>query len=263
VASMDDESPTGAFRNAAGAEALLAQRLVSLADTLVDDYDVADLLDRLVHTCLELLPVDQAGLMLLTPAHELRLVSSSHPNVRQLERLQLEHPEGGPSVECADKGEPVGIEDVGAPGSRWPVLAAAAAAGGYRSVYAVPMRLREEIIGVLTLLVSGDRPLSANERRLARALADVATIGILQQRSLHRASLLAEQLQTALNSRIVIEQAKGVLAEHGGVDMDTAYAALRTFSRNSNLKLSDVARSLAARRRDPDEVLRSLRRPPS
>ena len=260
---MGDDYPTGASRNAAGVKALLAQRLVSLADTLVDDYDVVDLLDRLVHTCIELLPVEQAGLMLHTPTQELRLVASSHKDVRRLERLQLEHPEGGPSVECASTGEPAGIDDITDEACPWPTFAKATAEAGYRSVYAVPMRLREEVIGALTLLVSENTPLSPNERRLAKALADVATIGILQQRSLHRASLLAEQLQTALNSRIVIEQAKGVLAEHGSVDMDTAYAALRTFSRNSNLKLTDVARSLVARQRDPDEVLRALRRPPS
>jgi GAF domain-containing protein len=257
---MGDDYPTGASQNAAGTEALLAQRLVSLADTLVDDYDVIDLLDRLVHTCLELLPVQQAGLMLHTPAKELRLVASSHQDVRRLEQLQLEHPEGGPSVECAMAGEPAGIDDVTEETGRWATFAKASAEAGYQSVYAVPMRLREEVIGALTLFGSGGTPLTANERRLAKALADVATIGILQQRSLHRASLLAEQLQTALNSRIVIEQAKGVLAEHGGVDMDTA---LRSFSRNSNLKLSAVAQSLAARERDPDEVLRALRRPPS
>lgn len=257
---MGEESTSGASRNAAGNDALLAQRLVSLADTLVDDYDVVDLLDRLVHTCLELLPVEQAGLMLLTSGQELRLVASSDKSVRRLERFQLDHAEAGPSVECVHTGEAVGVDDLTVPNERWPKFAAAAAAAGFRSVFVVPMRLRGDIIGALTMFVSREAPLSRNDRRLARALADVATIGILQQRSLHRASLLAEQLQTALNSRIVIEQAKGVLSEHAGVDMDVAYAALRTFSRNSNLKLSDVAASVVSRQRDPEEVLSALRR---
>lgn len=257
---MGEESTSGASRNAAGNDALLAQRLVSLADTLVDDYDVVDLLDRLVHTCLELLPVEQAGLMLLTSGQELRLVASSAKSVRRLERFQLDHAEGGPSVECVHTGEAVGADDLTVPNERWPKFAATAAAAGFRSVFVVPMRLRGDIIGALTMFVSREAPLTRNDRRLARALADVATIGILQQRSLHRASLLAEQLQMALNSRIVIEQAKGVLAEHAGVDMDVAYAALRTFSRNSNLKLSEVAASVVSRLRDPDEVLRALRR---
>jgi len=257
---MGEQDPSGASRNAGGSEALLAQRLVSLADTLVDDYDVVELLDRLVHTCLELLPVGQAGLMLLTSRKELRLVASSDKAVRRLERYQLEHAEGGPSVECVETGEAVGIDDLAAPNERWPKFARVSADAGFRSVYVVPMRLREDIIGALTLFMSTEAPLTRNDRRLARALADVATIGILQQRSLHRASLLAEQLQTALNSRIVIEQAKGVLAEHAGVDMDVAYAALRTFSRDSNLKLSEVAASVVSRQRDPDEVLRALRR---
>ncbi len=258
---MADDKPTDASPGAAGNEALLAQRLVTLADTMVDDYDVVDLLDRLVHTCLELLPVEQAGLMLLTSAQELRLVASSDKNVRRLERLQLDQDEGGPSVECVRTGEPTGIDHLSAVGDRWPVFTEAARAAGFRSVYVVPMRLREEVIGAMTLLVSREQPLTSNERRLARALADVATIGILQQRSLHRASLLAEQLQTALSTRIVIEQAKGVLAEHAGVDMDAAYAALRTFSRNANMKLSEVAATVASRRRDPEQVLRATRRP--
>ena len=257
---MGEESASGASRNAAGGEALLAQRLVSLADTLVDDYDVVDLLDRLVHTCLELLPVEQAGLMLLTSGKELRLVASSHKTVRRLERFQLDHAEGGPSVECVHTGEAVGVDDLAARSERWPKFARAASAAGFRSVYVVPMRLRGDIIGGLTLFLTREAPLTRTDRRLARALADVATIGILQQRSLHRASLLAEQLQTALNSRIVIEQAKGVLAEHAGVDMDVAYTALRTFSRNSNLKLNEVAASVVSRQRDPEEVLSALRR---
>jgi len=257
---MDDDIPSGVPNTAAGSEALLAQRLVSLADTLVDDYDVVDLLDRLVHTCLELLPVEQAGLMLLTSGKELRLVASSDKTVRRLERFQLDHAEGGPSVECVATGEAVGVDDLSGPNERWPKFARTAAAAGFRSVYVVPMRLREDIIGGLTLLVTREAPLTRNDRRLARALADVATIGILQQRSLQRASLLAEQLQTALNSRVVIEQAKGVLSEHAGIDMDVAYAALRTFSRNSNLKLSEVAASVVSRQRDPDEILSALRR---
>ncbi len=118
------------------------------------------------------------------------------------------------------------------------------------------MRLREQTIGALNLFGATTTRLSDADRAVARALADVATIGILQQRSLHRASLLAEQLQSALTTRIVIEQAKGVLAEHGRVEMGLAYAALRDYARGNNRKLGTVAEELVQRRLPPDEVLR-------
>ena len=117
------------------------------------------------------------------------------------------------------------------------------------------MRLRRETIGSLNLFVADGPPLGGADQRVAQALADVATIGILQQRSLHRASILAEQLQGALNTRIVIEQAKGVLAEFGGVGMDESFAALRRHARTGNLKLSDVAQRVVTSELPPGEVI--------
>jgi hypothetical protein len=146
------------------------------------------------------------------------------------------------------------------PGQAWPGYAGAASKAGYRSVYAVPLRLREQVVGGLVLHCTGADGLSDTEELVARALADAATVGMLQQRSLQQASARAEQLQAALDSRIVIEQAKGVLAEHGGVDMDTAFAALRAFSRNANLKVGDVAASLVSRSRAPVTVLGAVPR---
>ncbi|HET8767204.1 MAG TPA: GAF and ANTAR domain-containing protein [Pedococcus sp.] len=234
---------------------LLAQRFVSLADTLVDDYDVVDLLDQLVQSCVELLDVSQVGLMLVDQDGNLSLVASSSEKTRLLELLQIQTEEG-PCPQCVRERRAITVPDIAASRDEWPAFARAAEEAGFTSVQALPLRLRNETIGGLNLFNNADRPpLSIPEQRIAQSLADVATIGILQQRASQRASLLADQLQSALTSRIVVEQAKGVIAERGNLDMDAAFAHLRNWSRSHRRKLAEVADDVVQRRLDPTEVL--------
>jgi GAF domain-containing protein len=231
---------------------VLAETFVVLADTLVDDYDVVDLLDRLVTGCVDLLGVTAAGLLLDDQRGNLAVVASSNEEAHLLEILQLQADEG-PCLECIRTGVSVGSVDLQAE-RRWPAFAQAATEAGFRSVVAVPMRLRDQVIGALNLFQATPTPLPALDQRLAQALADVATIGILQQRTAHRSTQLAEQLQHALNSRIVIEQAKGVLAERNNVGMDRAFDLLRRYSRNRNTKLVDVALAVVQGELDPESL---------
>jgi transcriptional regulator with GAF, ATPase, and Fis domain len=221
----------------------LAQRFVSLADTLVDDYDVVEVLDGLMATCLDLLEVDEAGLLLNDAQGKLQRVASSSEEARLLELLQVQTREG-PCFESVQTGLAVAVPDIHGSRSRWPTFAARAASEGFRSVYAFPLRLRSSTIGSLNLFGARPDTLDDEARVIAKALADVATIGILQQRSIHRTSLLAENLQRALNTRIVVEQAKGILSERGSLPMDATFAVLRSYARSHNLKLSDLAHSV-------------------
>ena len=241
-------------------EALLARTFVALAGTLVDDYDVVDMLDGLVNTCVALLGVSQAGLMLADQRGDLHLMATSNEATRIVELFQLQSTEGGPCVQACRTGVAVDVDDL-TQETPWPRFADTAVAAGFRSVHAVPMRWHETTLGALNLFNEEPPSLGNEDQQLARAFADVATIAIVQQRSLHRSSQLVEQLQSALNSRIVIEQAKGVLAEHGKVGMDLAFVSLRGFARDHNLKLAALAEALVRRERSADDVLPGDPRP--
>lgn len=226
---------------------LLSDAFVGLADTLVDEYDVIDLLDRLVGYSVALLAADAAGVLLADGRRRLRVVASTNEQTEWMELMQLQADEG-PCVESFRTATPVSIVDLAdADGTaeRWPrFLAAVQDRGAFRSVHALPLRLRGEAIGTLNLFHREPGPLPEADLSLGQALADMATIGILSERAVRRSETANEQLQTALNNRVVVEQAKGVLAEHGGLGMDAAFDRLRRYARNHNRRLSDVAREV-------------------
>jgi GAF domain-containing protein len=255
---IGDGTSTGPGRTGDGRKRTLAETFVLLADTLVDDYDVVDMLDQLVTDCVSLLGITAAGLLLDDQKGNLAVVASSSEETRLLEIFQLQNDEG-PCLDCVRGGSTVVSDDLAADVERWPLFVPAAIEAGFRSVVAVPMRLRHQTIGGLNMFHARSEPIATDDRRLAQALADVATIGILQRRLSHRSTQVAEQLQHALNSRVVIEQAKGVLAERDQVDMETAFAALRHHARTHNLKLTDVA--LAVVRGELDTSAIGIRRP--
>jgi len=228
-------------------ETLLAHTFVDVADTLVADFDVVDFLTVLTSRCVELFELSEAGLLLADPPRGLRVAASSSHDARVQELLGLQH-DDGPSLDCYRTGEPVRCEDLSSAVERWPRFAPKALASGWASVHALPMHLRDDVIGSLNLLRAEPGSLPPADLVAAQALADVATIGILQHRAAEEHRLLAEQLLCALNSRIAIEQAKGVLAEHARLGMDEAFAALRRYARDNNQRLVDVSHAVVERR---------------
>ncbi len=239
-------------------QARLAEVFVVLADTLVADFDVAGLLDLLVRTCVDDLGATAAGLLLSDHQGVLRVAASSSEATALLEAFQIQAEEG-PCLDAFHTRRPVSA-DLTASDSAWPTFAPFAVSHGINHVDALPMRLRDQSIGALNLFHEHD--LTTIDLRVAQALADVATIGILHQEGARAGDLIIEQLQSALNSRVVIEQAKGVLAATGRVDMDTAFQQLRKYSRDNNAKLSVLASQIANRTLDPSVILQ-WRQPPA
>ena len=240
-----DSSVEREMNTPGGREARLTDVFVTLADTLVTDFDVADLFNDLADACVELLEVSAAGLMLVDPRGQLRVMASSSERSRMLELMEIQNDEG-PCLVCHATGVAVIVDDVAVDQERWPTFATQALGLGFRAAYALPMRLRDETIGALNLFHQDSGAVTQAALRVGQGLADIATIAILQRRALQRGFELNEQLQEALNSRIVIEQAKGVLAERLKSDMPTAFAVLRGYARRTNSRLSDVARAVVA-----------------
>jgi GAF domain-containing protein len=219
---------------------LLSETFVELTDTMVADFDVIDFLHLLTDRAARLLDVSAVGLLLADPRGELRVVAASSEAARLLELLQLEGDQG-PCLDCYRSGLPVTSADLTVD-VRWPQFAVAARLAEFSAVQALPMRLRDQVIGALNLFRDSPGGFDPEEVRVGQALADVATIGLLHERSMRRSDALNEQLQSALNSRVVIEQAKGKLAERLNSDMDEAFIVLRDHARSNNRRLSEVAR---------------------
>ena len=220
---------------------LLSDTFVELADTMVADFDVLDFLHMLTDRAVTLLAAAAAGVVLADPRGELRVAAASTEAAGLLELFQLQNDQG-PCLECFRTGRPVTAAGLAGPDPRWPRFAHAATQAGFAAVEALPMRLRDQVIGALNLFRAEPGPLGPADLRIAQALADVATIGLLHERTVRRREAVAEQLQAALNSRVVIEQAKGKLAERLGTDMDHAFTMLRDHARTTNQHLTDVAR---------------------
>jgi transcriptional regulator with GAF, ATPase, and Fis domain len=238
-------------------EERINRAFVTLADTLVDDYDVIDLLDRLVGFCVELLPTDAAGIVLGDARRELRAVAASEEAAHVMELLQLQSDEG-PCLDCFRSGRPVARDDLPAMRTSWPAFTEQLQGLGFRSAQALPMRLREETIGALNLFRTEPGRLSEEDLGIGQAMADVATVGLIQERTLTASELLATQLQTALTSRVQLEQAKGMLAERTGLPLGQAFQLMRDYARSRGRRLSDVAAQIIEGVLD-DEVLRKDR----
>jgi len=226
-------------------EILIARTFVEMADSLVDDFDVVDLLTRLADRCVEVFDVAAAGLMLATDG-ELRVLASSSEAMRVLELLEVQADEG-PCVDCYRSGKPIVNAVLDEVDSRWPQFAPKAVEAGFRSVHALPMRLRGHTIGALNMFRVDEGQMSEGDAVAAQALADVATIAILAHRTIRDEQIVNQQLTQALNTRVVIEQAKGVVAEGAGLDMESAFARLRRHARNHSLRLSDVAQAVSTK----------------
>jgi transcriptional regulator with GAF, ATPase, and Fis domain len=220
---------------------LLSDTCVDLADTMVADFDVIDFLHLLTDRTVALLAASAAGVMRAGPRGELRVAAASTEEAGLLELFQLQNDQG-PCLDCFRTGRPVTAAGLPGPAPRWPRFARAAARAGFTTVEALPMPLRDQVIGALNLFRAEPGRFDPADLRIAQALADVATIGLPHERHVRRHETVAEQLQAALNSRVVIEQAKGKLAERLSIDMDRAFTMLRDYARNTNQHLTDVAR---------------------
>jgi GAF domain-containing protein len=219
---------------------MLTRTFVELADSLVADFDVVDVLTLLTSRCVEVLGVAAAGLMLVGIDGNLRVMASSSEGMRVLELFELQSQQG-PCLDCYQTGLPVSNVDLATARRRWPRFTPEAIAAGFRTVHALPMRLRGNVIGALNLFHQDPDEMEESDVEAAQALADVATIAILQHRAAIEAQVLNEQLHLALNGRIIIEQAKGIVAERRHLNMEEAFYALRNHARNRRLMLVDVA----------------------
>lgn len=224
---------------------VLAEVFVEVADTLVDDFDVIEFLETVTRHTAAVSSADSAGLLLADPHGQLQYMAASAESVKLLELFQLQYEEG-PCLDCFRTGTAVVNTNLHEATERWPLFAPRAVAAGFRSVHAFPLRHRQRVIGALNMFSSQTGRLESADARILQSMADIATIGLLQERSIRSAEILTEQLQGALNSRIAIEQAKGVLARTHGIDVNTAFDRLRQYARRNHHRLTDIAQAIVA-----------------
>jgi GAF domain-containing protein len=228
----------------------LAEVLVDVADTLVDQFDLIDFLQRVTTHASGLVSARICGLMLADQRGRLRLMAASNERAEMLELFQIQAEEG-PCLDCFRSGEPVIVTDLQEAADRWPKFAPHAVVAGFHSIHAFPMRLRGHVLGALNMFGSDAGSMDEGDVRVIQALADIATIALLQERAISRGELLTEQLQSALNSRIVVEQAKGFLAQLHDETPDEAFTRMRSYCRRHGLTLADVAHAVTS---DPASV---------
>ena len=237
-------------------ETRVLDAVVSLVDSLLDDFDVVDLLTELTERCAELLDVSAAGLLLADPLQQLRLLAATSEQARDLELFQLQADQG-PCVECYATGQPVSVADLQAETSRWPRFVPAALEAGFASVHAVPMRAAGIVLGALGLF--GTRPGELNDADLlvGQTLAHIACVAILQEHA-PTPSTVMPRLRSALTRRVVVEQAKGFLRESLDVSVEEAFTLLRTYARTNGDHLTEVARRLMTERQSRPALLAAI-----
>ena len=236
----------------------IIRAFVDLSNELVDGYDMVELLSRLTTNCARLLDIASAGLLLADRRGTLHLIAASSERPHHLEVFQLQRDEG-PCLDCYSSGNPIIVPDLAEEQQRWPQFCPAAQSAGFASVHALPMRLRDAVLGTLGLF--GDNPgrLDDDDLALAQALVHVASVAIVNEKSAADRETVNSQLQHALTSRIVLEQAKGVIAYVGGLDMDEAFSVLRRYARDHGQKLSDIATRVVNRDLRGEELIQHAR----
>lgn len=235
-------------------ERAVTEAFVALATSLADGADVVDLLSGLAEDTTRLLDVASTGMLLADQRGALHVIAASSEATRSLEIFQLQRMQG-PCLDCYRTGKPVSVADLRAETTRWPLFVGAAVEAGFASVHAVPMRLRDRMLGTVGLFGTSTGVLGEDDLRLGQALAYVAAVALVQEKAASDRALVNAQLQTALDSRVLLEQAKGVLSQRGALEMDQAFAVLRGYARDNNLRLTDVARAVTTRELPAERLL--------